>query len=367
MGVLSLWLTDFRCFEEVSLTPDPTGLTVLRGENGSGKTSVLEAVGWLATQRSFRGAPRQALVRRGSDRAVVRAEVEGARRLLIEAGLPVEGTAHLLSNRQPVRRRGEVSEVFAVSVFSPDDLALVQGGPEQRRQFLDDTLATRHPRLEALVSDTERVLRQRGALLRQAGGRPDPEVLRTLEVWDARLADVGESLAAARCQLTDDLAPTADSAHGELSGPGPDGGARSALKLRYNRSWTGSLADALAAARPEDLRRQHSTTGPHRDDLAIELDGRPARTEASQGEQRSIALSLRLAAHLLATADRGHPPVLLLDDVFSELDHRRAQSLVEQLPPGQVLLTTAVDPPPAVTVDQVVEVGAGRLQAAGPL
>lgn len=360
MAITTLWLTDFRCFEEASFTPDPDGLTVLRGENGAGKTSVLEAVAWLATQRSFRGANREALVRRGSARAVIRGQVDvGERRVLLEAELPVDDRARLQCNRQPVRHRAELSDVLGVTVFSPEDLALVQGGPEQRRGFLDELLVSRHARYEVLVGDLERILRQRGALLRQAGGKADPEVLTTLDVWDARMVSAGESLAVARQHLVDELAPLARVAYAELAGVESHVGAPR-LAMSYRRSWSGPLESAVSVARPEDLRRQVTTVGPHRDDLEITLSGRPARSQASQGEQRSAALALRMAAHLLATADRGAPPVLLLDDVFSELDHRRSEALVDGLPPGQVLLTTAVDPPSAVSVDRVVEVSPDR-------
>ncbi|HUY64034.1 MAG TPA: DNA replication and repair protein RecF, partial [Acidimicrobiales bacterium] len=308
------------------------------------------------TGRSFRAAPREALVRTGQARAVVRAEAtSGGRQVLLEAELPVSGPARVQVNRQPVRRRAELAGALRTSVFSPDDLDLVQGGPAGRRAYLDEALLGRHPRLEALVSDVERILRQRAAVLRQAGGRPGAEVLTTLDVWDSRLATAGQALAEAREALTDELAPLVSAAYGRLAGAGDDVG------LRYRRSWAGDLEEALQAARSDDLRRQATTVGPHRDELDIAVARRPARTHASQGEQRSAALALRLAVHQLATADHGVPPVLLLDDVFSELDARRSAALVEQLPAGQVLLTTAVDPPAAVSADRVVEVAAGRL------
>jgi len=244
---------------------------------------------------------------------------------------------------------------------------VVQGGPGARREYLDDILVVRHPRYEALVGEVERILRQRGALLHQAGGRPLPEMLQTLDVWDSRLATSGEALAAARQELVDDLRPFVERAYAGLADT--DGaeslGGGGPVELSYRRSWEGSLADALVGARQEDLRRQVSSVGPHRDELELHLAARPARTQASQGEQRSVALSLRLAAHQLATAEQGLAPVLLLDDVFSELDARRAEALVAQLPTGQVLLTTAVDPPRAVAPDRVVDVTGGRLVPAG--
>lgn len=363
MGITSLWLTDFRCFEESVFEPDPRGLTVLRGENGAGKTSVLEAVGWLAVQRSFRGAGREALVRTGAARAIVRAQAVGersGRNLLLEAEIPLSGATRTQVNRQPVRRRADLSDALRVSVFSPDDLEMVQGAPAFRRTFLDDTLVNRNARADVIVTDVDRILRQRAAVLRQASGRPGDDIIATLDVWDARLAAAGEELAEARSMLCAELGPGVSEAYRSLAGSGEE------VTLSYRCSWTGSLAEALARARPDDLRRQVSTVGPHRDDLEVSIDGRPTRTHASQGEQRSVALALRLAAHHLATATHGEAPVLLLDDVFSELDAHRAASLVEQLPSGQVLLTTAVDPPPVVSADRVVEVARGRvLGAAG--
>jgi DNA replication and repair protein RecF len=363
MAVTRLWLTNFRCFDEALFEPDPDGLTVLRGENGAGKTSILEAVGWLATQRSFRGAPREALVRNGRDRAVLRAEaVAASRQLLVEAELPARGPSRAQVNRQPVRRRAELAEAVRITVFSPDDLELVQGAPGQRRDYLDDVLVGRHPRFESLVSEVERVLRQRAAVLRQASHTAHGELDATLDVWDARLAASGEELAEARRDLAEALAPLVAEAYARLAGA--DAGSDH-VTVRYRRSWEGALADALAATRQDDLRRQATGIGPHRDEMEIAVDTRPVRTQASQGEQRSVALALRLASHHLARDDHGEAPVLLLDDVFSELDHRRAAALVEQLPPGQVLLTTAVDPPDVVRSDRVVEVVGGRLAAAG--
>lgn len=363
MAISTLWLLDFRCFTEAEFQPDPGGLTVLRGPNGAGKTSVLEAVGWLATQRSIRGAPRDVLVRSGTDRAVVRAQTSvGERAVLVEAEIPATGTARTQVNRQPVRRRSELAEALNVTVFAPNDLDLVQGGPAGRREYLDDVLVARHARLDALVTEVDRILRQRAAVLRQSGGRPDSAIAATLDVWDARLGESGTALATEREALAGELTPEACHAYERLAGVAEP------VTLRYRRSWEGDLTDALAQTRPQDVRRQITSVGPHRDDLELSIGPRPTRTHASQGEQRCVALALRLATHELRRGDLSEPPVLLLDDVFSELDVRRAAALVELLPPGQVLLTTAVDPPPVVHAGAVVEVAAGRLTggAGGP-
>src|SRR5207237_5582271 len=174
----------------------PSGLTVVQGANGEGKTNLLEAVGYLATLSSFRGAPAEALVRVGAESAVVRAEGEReGRSLLIEASLPRVGRDRVLVNRQPLRRARDLVGYLRVSVFSPDDLALVKGGPAERRRYLDDTLVALHPKNDVLQGDLDRVLRQRNTLLKQAGGRLTDEVAATLDVWDAKLASLGGALA----------------------------------------------------------------------------------------------------------------------------------------------------------------------------
>jgi DNA replication and repair protein RecF len=358
VAISTLWLTDFRCFPEAEFRPDPGGLTVLRGSNGAGKTSLLEAVGWLATQRSLRGAARDVLVRTGASRAVVRAEAfSGPRPVLLEAEIPAVGPVRTQVNRQPVRRRSELAAALNVTVFAPNDLDLVQGGPAGRRDYLDDVLVARHARLDALVSEVERIMRQRAAVLRQAGGRAEGSVADTLDVWDERLGTSGTALAAERELLATELGTPASDAYERLAGVAEP------VTLEYRRSWDGDLTDALRQCRSDDVRRQTTSVGPHRDDLDIAIGSRPTRTHASQGEQRCAALAMRLATHALRRRELPEPPVLLLDDVFSELDARRAAALVELLPPGQVLLTTAVDPPPVVHPGRVVEVAAGGLTA----
>jgi DNA replication and repair protein RecF len=354
MRINRLWLTDFRSFESVEMVPATDGLTLLLGENGVGKTNLLEAVGYLATMSSFRGAPHEALVRSGSQRAAVRAEVEREQRqLLIEVDIPVAGRERAQVNRQPLRRARDLLGALRVSVFSPDDLVLVKGAPAERRRFLDDALVSLHPRHDGTRSDLERALRQRASLLKQGGPQPDAGTLAALDVWDAKLAEIGEILAAARAQLTLELEPEVAKSYGRLASE------HGVVALTYRRSWEGDLAEALGRARNEDLRRGITSVGPHRDDLILELSGLPARSHASQGEQRTLALALRLAVHGIVTDAVGSPPVLLLDDVFSELDDARSAAVVAHLPGAQALLTTVSSPPPGVTPARVLHVSPG--------
>jgi DNA replication and repair protein RecF len=353
-----LWLADFRNYKEADLEPARDGLTAIVGANGEGKTNLLEAVGYLATLHSFRGAPPAALVRDGCAQAVVRAEGErDGRAMLLEAQLAAVGRDRVLVNRQPLRRARDLLGALRVSVFSPDDLVFVKGGPSARRTFLDDTLVALHPKHEALCSEVDRVLRQRGALLKQAGGRLTLEVAATLDVWDTKLARAGEALVDARRQALAILEPEVVKAYGELAGTG------AVVTLGYVPSWTGDLETALGASRSDDLRRALTLIGPHRDDLALTIDGMPARTHASQGEQRSLALALRLAAHRAVTDASGTAPVLLLDDVFSELDPARCDALLTHIPAGQALVTTTGPLPPAARPDRVVVIRQGTVVA----
>lgn len=357
MRVRQLWLADFRNYATTDLAL-ADGLTVVIGQNGQGKTNLVEAIAYLATLESFRGAPTEALVRAGAERAIVRAEVthSDGRNLLVEAELPRAGRGRVQVNRNRLARARDLLGVLRASVFSPDDLILLKGGPAERRRFLDDTLVALDPRIDALRSDLDRVLRQRGALLKQAGGRLTDEIGFTLDVWDAKLASLGEKLATAREQLIATLEPVVAEAYQELAS------STEPVSLAYVAPWRDrGLADALAAARTDDVRRQVSTVGPHRDELEVVLAGLPARTQASQGEQRCLALTLRLAAHRVVGERVGSPPVLLLDDVFSELDPHRSAALVRSLPVGQALLTTAGELPPGIAPERILRVVDGTL------
>jgi DNA replication and repair protein RecF len=349
VSLVELTLVDFRLFYELSFSPSRQGTTVIEGPNGGGKTSILEAVSYLGTQRSFRRAPREAMIRSGAERAITRGEFCHPTRTLVEAELTRTGNSRAQVNRQPARRQ-ELAAAAPVTVFSPDDLAIVQRGPSGRRELLDDALRVTDRQAGATIDEAERVTRQRTALLRQAGGRLRDDVATTLDVWDERLSLVGTALAVAREQLVAAAAPTISAAYRALAGRDD------AVGLSYRRSWEGDLAHALAARRTADLRVGATTVGPHRDDLVITVAGRDSRLQASQGEQRSVALALRLGLHQLLTERLGEPPILLLDDVFSELDPNRSRALVTQLPIGQALVTTAVPLPAGVSVAQVTDV-----------
>ncbi len=349
MVVRQLWLRDLRIHEELELSLSE-GLTVIHGPNGVGKSTVLEAVHYLATLSSFRASTSEALVRRGADQAIIRGELlSGSREVLIEASVSRVGRDRVLVNKQALRRTRDLADVLRTTVFSPDDLVLVKGGPAERRQWLDNALGVVNPRNAALIDDVERILRQRGALLRQCGGRLSGDDALTLDVWDSKLAETGTDLAVVRQRALADLLPWLVDAVQTISGRCVS------VEARYVPSWSEvGLAAALNAARHDDIRRGVSTVGPHRDDVAVLLDGRPSRTEASQGEQRTLALSLRLSAHLWIADQTGEVPVLLLDDVFSELDPQRCAALLGQLPPGQALLATANAVPEQAAVNAMV-------------
>ncbi len=362
MHLISLTLTDFRNLSSATLTPEPAGTTVITGRNGSGKTSLLEAVAYLATLQSFRGSPKEAMVRAGADSAVLRARTQvGERAIDIEAELTAAGRSRTMVNRQAVRRRVDLHDALRTTVFSPEDIGVVREGPAERRRFLDEALAVIEPRSAVHVDEVEKILRQRSALLRRSGGRLSPELATTLDVWDERLDAAGTALVEAREALAVRLAPVVTEHYARLSATDLPVG------MAYRRSWTGRLLDALLDARPDDTARGVTRAGPHRDELELTLGGLAGRTHASQGEQRSLALALRLAAHQLATERLGSAPVLLLDDVFSELDPYRSRALLEGLPPGQSLLTTALPPPPEVDAAAVYTVEpAGVVSRGGP-
>lgn len=357
MIVERIELVDYRNYAAASF--DLTaGVTAVLGRNGQGKTNLAEALAYLATLSSFRGAPPEALIRHGSDKGVIRAFVrdEGDRQVLIEAELSRVGRNRVLVNKQNLAKTRDLLGVLRVSVFAPDDLVIVKGGPSDRRRFLDDALVALATKYDAVRLEIDRVVRQRNTLLKQAAGRLTDEVATTLDVWDAQFVTIGEQLGYARATLVARCQPMVIEAYEQLAGE------TSPIELIYEPEWRQSgLEAALGESRADDIRRGVSTIGPHRDELSIGLNGLPARTHASQGEQRTLALALRLAAHRLVAERTGSTPVLVLDDVLSELDPERATALLASLPIGQVIITSASPLPPAADPERTLQIHAGTV------
>lgn len=383
--VAQVSLVDFRSYEQVDVTFEP-GVNALVGPNGQGKTNLVEAVGYLATLSSHRVSADAPLIRDGTSRAVVRATVAKAERM---ATLEVEITAGKanrarINRGSPVRAR-EIVGILRQVLFAPEDLALVKGDPDGRRRFMDQLLVQRTPRLAGVLSDLDRVLRQRSALLKSAGaarrGHGRAPDLTTLDVWDARAAQVGAEIVVARRQLVDALRPHVAAAYDEVSA------GQGAVETTYRSSLDAALADepgltddstdtadvgarllaAMSTLRSKEIERGVSLVGPHRDDLTLVLGGLPAKGYASHGESWSFALALRLASwRLLAddpmTSDDAEP-VLLLDDVFAELDVRRRDRLAGLVADAaQVIVTAAVpDDVPTVLSGARFDVASGEV------
>jgi DNA replication and repair protein RecF len=351
MYVRHLSLADFRSYAAVDIELAP-GVTALIGPNGQGKTNLVEAVGYLATLDSHRVSTDAPLVRAGAERAVIRAGVvRDGRETRLELEI-VPGKANRARlGGAPVPRPREILGTLRTVLFAPEDLAIVKGDPSERRRFLDELLVARAPRFSAVRADYDRVLKQRNALLKTAGAarRAGGSALRTLDVWDSHLATAGAALLAGRLDLVDALGPLVDKAYATVSGGGasatldyssslpPD-----SLASRDRDVLAAALAATVAATRDAELDRGVTLVGPHRDDLVLSLGELPARGYASHGESWSFALALRLAAYDLLRSDGGEP-VLILDDVFAELDDTRRQQLADLVAPAeQVLITAAV-------------------------
>ena len=358
MYVRQLTVTDFRSWEHAELELQP-GVAVLVGANGQGKTNLIEALGYLSTLSSHRVASDAPLVRQGAQRAIVRtAVVHAGRELTVELEIAPGRANRARINRSPVPRPREVLGVLRSVLFAPEDLALVRGDPGERRRFLDDLLVLRAPRLAGVRSDYDKVLKQRVALLksagmsRRAGGAGD---LRTLDVWDGHLARHGAELLGARLDLLVELAPRVAAAYRDVA---PE---TAEIQIDYRSSLGDALPDGvhqggkadvdllevamlaeLARVRPAEVERGVCLVGPHRDDLELGVGGLPAKGYASHGESWSFALALRLGSYQLLRSG-GAEPVLLLDDVFAELDtHRRARLAEVALAAEQVVVTAAV-------------------------
>jgi DNA replication and repair protein RecF len=352
-----LSLSDFRCYESLDITFSP-GANVLVGPNGQGKTNLVEAIGYLASQDSHRVASDTPLVRAGTDRAVIRAAVvQENREALLEIEINPGKANRARVNRSALSRPRDLVGIFRSVLFAPEDLSLVKGDPDGRRRFLDSLLVSRQPRYAGVRADYERVLKQRNTLLRTAAAsrRAGPTAdYRTLDVWDEHLAQHGAELLEGRLALVSVLAPVAAKAYDAVA---PGAGS---LELTYRHSLTAegdadvspgadraSLAAALLATlaevRPQEIERGVTLAGPHRDDLVLNLGDLPAKGYASHGESWSIALALKLGSYELLRAE-GSEPVLLLDDVFAELDTARRERLAQLTASAEQLIVTAAVP-----------------------
>jgi DNA replication and repair protein RecF len=355
--VRHLSLTDFRSYPSAELPLDP-GPSVLVGPNGQGKTNLVEAIGYIATLGSHRVATDAPLVRAGAARAVVRtAVVRDARELLVEIEIQPGKANRARLNRSPVSRPREVLGALRTVLFAPEDLTLVRGDPGERRRFADELLTARSPRYAGVRADYDRVLKQRNALLKTAAfarrSKSSSGDLRTLDVWDGHLAELGAELLAGRLEVLAALSPYVEKAYDAVSAG--KGRARLSYKLSHDDAavppadlpsdrsvLTAQLLDALARMRNSEVERGVTLVGPQRDDLVLQLGDLPAKGYASHGESWSFALALRLASYDLLTADGGEP-VLILDDVFAELDTQRRDRLGELVGnASQVLVTAAV-------------------------
>ncbi len=413
MHLTRLALTDFRSYAAVDVPLGP-GVTIFSGANGEGKTNLVEAVGYAATLTSHRSAQDAPLIRAGAEQAIIRAAISTSPSdALVEIELNAGRANRVRLNRTPLTRPREVLGVLRTVLFAPEDLALVKGDPGERRRFLDDLLVAMAPRYAAVRADYERVLKQRTALLKSAGPKGGPKgnrqsreaVTATLDVWDAHLARTGAELLVAREHLVQALRPHVERAYLAVAGDG-----RGPAEIAYRRSFEApdeitasgrpagttddgpadppgvihrerasmshgervraaekSLRAALLEVRSSELDRGVCLAGPHRDELELSIRDLPARGYASHGESWSLALALRLASFDLLRSGR-EDPVLILDDVFAELDAGRRERLAALVATAEQVLVTAAVPAdvPAILTGARFTVTAGALVPAGP-
>ncbi|MFN8183820.1 MAG: DNA replication/repair protein RecF [Candidatus Nanopelagicales bacterium] len=362
MRIERLELTDFRNYEHLEVGFEP-GNNVLVGPNGQGKTNIVEAVAYLATFSSHRVATDAALVRAGCDRAVIRSlVVQGERTIGLDVQINPGRANRLQVNRAPVRRARDAMGIVKAVMFAPEDLGLVKGDPAARRRFLDQLLVQVSPRYAAVIADYDKTIKQRNSLLRsasKAGTALERETLQsTLDVWNDRLVTFGADLVAGRVALLERLTGPTTHAYEQVAQARNDV-AMSYTAARIPAVGTDSaevgtaLRAALGEVRSEELARGVTVLGPHRDDVELRLNDLPARGYASHGESWSLALALRLASYDVLRDDGSVEPILILDDVFAELDQQRRDRLAQVVADarGQVLITAAVsgDVPESLT------------------
>lgn len=361
MNVVHLQLSNFRSYGQLELALEP-GVTTLVGANGQGKTNIVEAVRYLSTLQSHRVASDAPLIRQGQQSAVVAAKVhKGGRTLVLEVTIHAGRANEARLGRTPTRPR-EIAGLLRTVVFSPEDLALVKGDPGVRRDFMDQMVVALHPTMAGTFADFDRVLRQRSSMLKTAKlARGD---LTTLDIWDEKFAELGTKVMASRASVVDQLQPFVAQAYRDLAGEDHDCG----LVYRPSVDQGTTLADAVATHRDKEIERGVCLVGPHRDDLEVSVGPFPVKGYASHGESWSAALALRWATYGLLTSDDGPhheddgEPVVILDDVFAELDTQRRTALADlTAQASQVLITAAVpEDVPATLSGQIVDVADGQ-------
>ena len=382
MIVTHLTLSDFRNYTALDVALAP-GANLFVGSNGQGKTNLVEALGYLSTLGSHRVSSDQAMIRQGQNTAIIRARLaHDGRELLAEVELNRSTPNRAQVNRSPIKTR-ELPRYFSSVLFAPEDLALVRGEPSGRRRFMDELLVLRAPRMSGVISDYDRVLRQRNTLLKSARASGVKEnQLGTLEIWDDRLVSLGTELIRSRAQLVSELTPEVAKSYAAIAGEDHAATLRTQLSILASNpeaedeeaatvaevpsieSVADSFKNSLARLRRAELDRGVTLAGPHRDDLVLGLNGMPARGYASHGESWSFALALKLAsAAVLRRESSSGDPVLVLDDVFAELDESRRSRLGSAVADfEQVLITAAVfDDVPAELATHVVRIRAGEI------
>jgi DNA replication and repair protein RecF len=352
-----LWLTDFRNHLATDVELNEKATLVI-GLNGHGKTNLIEGLHLLSGARSFRGAKVDALVTAGRSSAYLRAEVEQAGRTsLVEVELAAQGRSKAQVNKQKIKRLRDLGDTVRIVVFSPDDLNIIKGSPSVRRSLLDETIAIGSAEFRAARTDFDQILRQRNNLLKQARGHHSEDLESNLLIWDEQLIEVANVVGQHRSDFVASIQPVVSDFYQRIAGLNVE------VFLQLETDWRDEgLAAALSRVRDNEIRRGMTLVGPHRDDLNILLGSLHSRFHASQGEQRSLALALRLATYVFVEETTGDQPVVLLDDVFSELDETRARRLVECLPDSQIILTSATGTvPDGIDPVQTLEIVEGRI------
>jgi DNA replication and repair protein RecF len=355
--VEELWMQGVRRHVDLHLNFHER-VTAIVGPNAQGKTTVLEALAWLTTGGSIRPVPDRSLIQTGANEAIIRARFDDAGREVLIEGRIAAGRSRVEVNRQVVTRRSELMSLVRLTPFTPDDLQLIKAGPSGRREFIDHLTASIAPGVAAAQRESDRILRHRNALLKSMSrGEASADDLNTLSVWNEQFAAASARVVGARLRLTEMLTRSAEDLYAAIADQ------PAALGARYESEWLDrsgadpidqQLLTALRESERDEVRRGVTLVGPHRDDWLLTINRLDARTCGSQGEQRSLALALRLAGHRVVTELTGTTPIVLLDDVFSELDDTRRDALVRNLPEGQVIITSAAPLPSDLPVDRTI-------------